>query len=168
MKHLHGRASSVVRAPVSTCFSLLEAFDRYPDWCGEFVRRVSVVERDGDRRPVRCHVGVHVEQSPFGTDFEFDVAARLDPPHAVHLARIPDAPTDAERFSLDWSLVEAGEVDGVGGTRITLEFAATVPFLPSLLPLPGVGDMVAGALLAAASRELGSSAVPAARAPSSG
>jgi hypothetical protein len=164
MKHLHGHASSVVRAPVSTCFSVLAAVDGYPGWCGEFIRRVSEVERDGNRRPLRAHVVVHVEQSPFAKDFEFDVAVALDAPRAVHLARTPEAPSDVELFSFDWSLFEASRMNG---TQITLEFAAAVPFLPSLLPLPGVADMVARTLLDAATRELGSSAVPLARAPSS-
>jgi len=162
MKQLDGHADAVVRAPVATCFSVLAAVERYPDWSGEFIRAVTVLDRDPGGLPVRAHVVVHVAQSPFGKTFEFDSAIRLEPPRAVHLSRLPSRPSDSDRFSLTWTLQTEGH-----GTRVALRFAASVSFLPGLLPLPGVGDLVARTLLDAAVRELGGSSAPARGAPSS-
>lgn len=162
MKHLDGRAEAVVSTAVATCFSVLAAVERYPDWSGEFIRAVTVLDRDHNGLPVRAHAVVHVAQSPFGKTFEFDAAIRSEPPRAVHLSRLPSGPSDSDRFSLTWSL--RTEVDG---TRIALGFAASVSFLPGLLPLPGVGDLIARTLLDAAVRELGGSSAPVSGAPSS-
>lgn len=79
----------------------------------------------------------------------------------MHLRKLPNAPSDRDRFSLSWSLSDAER------TRIGLEFSADVSFLPSLLPMPGVGDLIARAVLGAATRELGRSRSPGARASSS-
>lgn len=163
MKHLEGHASAVVKARPATCFGLLSAVEGYPNWSGEFIRDVVSVERDGEGRASRAHVRVHVAQSPFAKDYEFDVDIRTDPTHAVHLSRVASNSSDRERLSLSWSLVE-GQVDGqVGGhvTRIELELSASVSFLPEFLPLPGVGDLVAGTLLGLATDELGGSTAPA-------
>ena len=163
MKHLDGRAAAVVGAPLGTCFSLVAAIERYPGWCGEYVREVTDIERDDDGRAQRAHVRVHVAQSPFAKNYEFDAAVRIDPPRGVQLSRVPSGPSDLERLSLSWSLVE-GE-----GTRIVgLEFFATVSFLPRLVPLPGVGDLIARTLLDSAVHALGGSVAPAGRARSSG
>jgi hypothetical protein len=148
MKHLGGRASSVVRAPLATCYAALAAVDRYPTW-SDFIREVVDVERDYDGRPLRAHVIVHVAQSPFGKTFEFDATIRAEPRRAIHVTRLPSDPSDADRFSLSWSLAEGR------GTRIGLDFSASVSFLPSLVPLPGVGDLVASTLLDEAVAELG-------------
>ncbi len=160
MKHLDGRATSFVSAPLATCFAALAAVDRYPSW-SHFVREVVDVGRDDDGRSVRAHVVVHVAQSPFGKRFEFDVAIRTEPQRAIHVRRLPSTPADADRFSLSWSLVEDR------GTLIRLDFSASVSFLPSLVPLPGVGDLIAGTLLDEAVAELDGALAPAARAQSS-
>jgi hypothetical protein len=162
MKHLDGRADAVVIAPTATCFSVLAAVERYSDWSGEFIRAVTVLDRDAGGLPVRAHVVVHVAQSPFGKTFEFDAVIRSEPLRAVHLSRLPSGPSDSDQLSLSWSLLTEDH-----GTRIALEFAAAVSFLPGLLPLPGVGDLIARTLLDAAARELGGSSAPAHGAPSS-
>lgn len=162
MKQLDGRASAVVSAPLGACFSLLAAIERYPSWCGAFVREVNDIERDDGGRPRRAHVRVHVAQSPFAKDYEFDAGVRIEPLRAVQLSRLPCGPGDLERLVLTWSLIDAH------GTRIGLEFSAGVSFLPRLVPLPGVGDLIADTLLEAAARALGGPVTPAARAPSSG
>lgn len=162
MKRLDGRASAAVSAPLGACFSLLAGIERYPSWCGEFIRQVTDIERDRDGLPRRAHVCVHVAQSPFAKDHEFDAAIRIDPPGGVQLSRLPSGTSDLERLTLSWSLVEGD------GTRIRLGFSAGVSFLPRLVPLPGVGDLIARTLLDSAVRALGGSVAPAGRAPSSG
>jgi len=100
MKRLDGRADAVVVAPMATCLSVLAAVERYPSWSGEFIRAVTVLERDPAGLPVRPHVVVHVAQSPFGKTFEFDAAIYSEPPRAVHLNRLPSRSSDADRLSL--------------------------------------------------------------------
>jgi Polyketide cyclase / dehydrase and lipid transport len=156
MKHLDGRASSVVSAPLVTCFAVLAAVDRYPSW-SEFVREVVAVEHDDHGRPSRAHVVVEVPRSPFGKRFEFDVAIRTAPLRSVHVTRLPNTPVDADQLSLSWSLFEDR------GTRVVLEFSASASFLPGLVPLPGVGDLIAGTLLKDAAPRLGAAIAPAGR-----
>jgi len=153
MKQLDGRADAVVSPPPATCFSVLGAVERYPDWGGEFIRSVTVLGRDARGLPTRAHVVVHVAQSPFAKTFEFDVAIRAEPHAAVTLSRLPSGPSDADRVSLSWSPHTEDR-----GTRIGLVFAAAVSFLPAALPLPGVGDLIARTLLDTAVRGLGGSA----------
>ena len=162
MKRIDGRASAVVGAPLGACFWLLAGIERYPSWCGEFVREVTDIERDRDGRPQRAHVRVHVAQSPFAKDYEFDAAIRIDPSRGVQLSRLPSGTSDVERLPLSWSLLDRD------GTRIGLEFSAGVSFLPRLIPLPGVGDLIARTLVDCAVRALGGSVAPAGRAASSG
>ena len=114
MKRIDGRASGVVGAPLGACFSLLAGIERYPSWCGEFVREVTDIERDRDGRPQRAHVRVHVAQSPFAKDYEFDAAIRIEPPRGVQLSRLPSGTSDVERLLLSWSLLDRD------GTRIGL------------------------------------------------
>jgi uncharacterized membrane protein len=152
MKHLDGRASGVVHAPLATCFAVLEAVEHYPAWSGEFIREVDVLARDDAGRPQRAHVVVHIAHSPVGKEFEFDAEVTTTASHTIALTRVPGTAADPGRFSLLWSLREGD------GTRIELALSAQVSFLPRFLPLPGVGDKVAGTLLSAAVRELGGSA----------
>ena len=90
--------------------------------------------------------------APSGKEFEFDAEVAATAPHTIALTRISVTPADPDRFSLLWSLREGS------GTWIELAFSAQVSFLPRFLPLPGIGDKVAGTLLGAAVRELGGSA----------
>ena len=166
MKRLEGRAETVVRAPMATCFSVLATVERYPSWCGELIPEVTVLDRDCDGRARRARVVVYVAQSPFGKRFEFDAAIRSQPARAVHLSRIPSAPSDSDRFSLSWTLKESlnesldGSLKEDQGTRLGLEFAAVVSFLPGVLPLPGVGDLIARTLIDAAAHHLDGSRAP--------
>jgi hypothetical protein len=67
------------------------------------------------------------------------------------VTKVPDGPSDRTRLALTWHLYPDA------ATRIELEFRAAASFLPSLLPLFGVGDLIAGTLLQAAARELAGS-----------
>jgi ribosome-associated toxin RatA of RatAB toxin-antitoxin module len=149
VKHIDGHASSLVAAPVEDCFALLAAVHRYPSWNVDLVREVDVLEWAGEDRPARAWARIHVAQSPFGKNFELVVAVRTEPSSAVYLTRLPNEPSDPEQLTLSWRL----EQDA--GTRIALEFHATVSFLPRFLPQFGVGDLIADTLLDAAVRALG-------------
>lgn len=148
MKQINGRASSVVAAPVENCFALLEAVHRYPTWNGDLVREVEVLEWDADGRPAGARAMIHVAQSPFAKNFELVVAVSAEPMTAVYLTRLPNAPSDPEQLVISWRLHPDA------GTRIELEFHATVSFLPRVVPLFGVGDLIADTLIDAAARTL--------------
>jgi Polyketide cyclase / dehydrase and lipid transport len=170
MKQINGHASSVVAAPVESCFALLEAVHSYPTWNGELVREVEVLEWAGEGHPARARAMLHVAQSPFGKDFELVVAVRTEPPRAVYLTRLRNEPSDPEQLTLAWRLEPAtgarergadtpeqrdtGVREPGSATRIELEFHATVSFLPRFLPHFGVGDAIADTLLDAAVRAL--------------
>ncbi len=147
MKELHGRAAAVVPVAVDDCFALLQAVDRYPTWF-DYVRKVEVLESETDGRPVKARAKVHVAQSPFGRDFELVVGVRSQRPSEVQLIRLQDGSTGCDRLELTWRL------RGQGETRIELELAATVSFLPRFLPLGEVGDLVAEAVVEAAASAL--------------
>jgi ribosome-associated toxin RatA of RatAB toxin-antitoxin module len=148
VKEITGHASAVVAAPVEECFALLEAVDRYPTWNRDLVREVDVLQQTTDGRPATARARIHVAQSPFGKNFEFVVAVHSEPMTAVQLTRLPSSPSDREGLSIGWRMRPEA------GTEIALEFRATTSLLPSLLPLFGVGDMIAGTLLGAATRVL--------------
>ena len=63
MKSIDGHARSLVRATPAQCFPLLAAVDRYPEWNGELVREVTVLERDETGRPSTARLSIHVAQS---------------------------------------------------------------------------------------------------------
>jgi hypothetical protein len=150
MKQISGRASSVVAAPVENCFALLEAVHRYPVWNGDLVREVKVLESDADGRPARAWARIHVAQNRFAKNFELVVAVRAEPMRAVCLTRLPNESSDPEQLVISWRLHRDAR------TRIGLEFHATVSFLPSVVPLFGVGDLIADTLMDAAARALNS------------
>ena len=133
-----------------------------PSWCGEFIREVTDIERDRDGLPRRAHVRVHVAQSLFREGPRVRRGDSDRPTGWGALSRLPSGTSDLERLTLSWSLVEGD------GTWIRLGFSAGVSFLPRLVPLPGVGDLIARTLLDSAVHALGGSVAPAGRAPSSG
>ncbi len=146
MKEIRGAASAEVAAPAARSYELLAAAERYREWNGELVRELDVLDRD----PLRVRAVIYVRQSPFAKTFELRVAVRTEPPHAVHIVRIPNEPTDPEALELTWRVAAAA-----GGSRITLQFAAVVSFVPGFVPLGGVGNLIADTLLSSAVRALG-------------
>ncbi len=109
----------------ATCFSVLAAVERYPDWSGESIRAVTVLDRDPNGLPVRAHAVVHVAQSPFGKTFELDAAIRSEPPRAVHVSR----PSTSSRST------RAASSSELSGVR---------PAIPSIICLRADDRAVAG------------------------
>ena len=89
-------------------------------------------------------VELHVPQSPFGTDFEFVVAVEADRPGAMQFTKLPAGPSDQDRLEISWRMRENG------ATEIEFEFDAAVSFVPGYLPVGGAGDVIAEAILGAA------------------
>ena len=145
MKQLQGSASAEIELPAEDCFALLASIDRYPVWF-EVVRAVEILEREPDGRARLVRVELHVPRSPFGTDFELVVVVEAQRPEAMQLTKLPDGPADADRLELTWRLSENGS------TQIEFEFDAAVSFVPGYLPVGGAGDVIAEAILDAATR----------------
>ncbi len=140
MKELQGRATAEVAVPVEDCFALIAAIDRYPTWF-DVVREAEILERDPEGNPLTARVELHIPQSPFGKDFVLVVAVRTEPPFAVQVTKLPDDSDDVDRVELSWRMREGNS------THIEFEFDAAVSFLPGLLPLGGIGDVVAKVIL---------------------
>lgn len=156
MKEVSGLASAIVAAPARRCFELLEDVERYPSWIGEYVRTVEVLERNRRGRPVRAVGSVHVEESPFGKDFEVLIEIQTEAARTLRMTRIPIDPGDTNQLVAEWRLKAGAK------TTIAFEFAARISFLPALLPLGDAGDAIAAAVLEAAASALGADLSPSA------
>jgi ribosome-associated toxin RatA of RatAB toxin-antitoxin module len=143
MKPLRGIATAVVPATADQCFSLLAAVDGYPRWYPEVVRDVQVIVTAKDGRPSRAHTTLHVGYGPLAKDFPLVLAIALDRPRTVRLTRLPNEPGDDEQFEVIWRLEDRG------GTQIELELDARLD-VPRLLPIGGIGDVMADGFVHAA------------------
>jgi ribosome-associated toxin RatA of RatAB toxin-antitoxin module len=147
VKELQGSASTQVELPAEHCFALLVSIDHYPAWFG-IVRHAEILEREPDGCPRLARVELHVPQSPFGTDFSFTVAVETDRPTEMWVTKLPDGPADRDRLELTLRMREDRS------TEIEFEFEAAVSFVPSYLPVGGAGDLIAEAILDAATAAL--------------
>jgi hypothetical protein len=149
MKELTGSASATTAASPADTIALLEAIDGYPSWAPELVKAAEVLERDSAGHPSRARTKLHVERGPLTRDFNLLFAVTVDPAGTIKLNRIPHETSDKERFDVTW------RVAGGQSTRIELQLAANLD-VPRFVPLGGVGDSMAGDLVNAATRALGS------------
>jgi ribosome-associated toxin RatA of RatAB toxin-antitoxin module len=147
MKELHGTASAAVGVPGDRCFALLADVEGYPRWYPDVVRDVQVLERDGPGQPTKVRTTLHVAQGRLARDFTLTMAVTAQRPSLVKLTRVPNEPSDEERFEVAWHLDSSAE------TRIRLELDANLS-VPRLLPLGGIGDSIAHGFVAAAARAL--------------
>jgi hypothetical protein len=150
MKELTGSASATTVASTDEAMALLEAIDGYPSWSPEVVKEAEVLERDGAGHATRARAKLHVERGPLTRDFDLLLDVEVDPGGTVALSRVPREGGDNERFDVSWRVSGAGQ-----GTRIALELVANLD-VPRFIPLGGVGDSMAGDLVNAAKRALGS------------
>lgn len=153
MKQLRGTATAVVPATVEQCFSLLAAVDGYPRWYPDVVRVAEVVETGEDGHPSRAQATLHVAYGPLAKDFPLVLAIALDRPRTVRLTRLPNEPGDDEQFEVIWRLEDGG------ATRIDLELDARLD-VPRLLPIGGIGDVMADGFVHAAVEALGTFRAP--------
>ena len=149
MKELTGSASATTAASLADAIALLEAIDGYPSWAPELVKEAEVLERDGAGHPSRARTKLHVERGPLTRDFNLLFAVTVDSSGTIKLNRIPHETSDRERFDVTW------RVAGGQSTRIELQLGANLD-VPRFVPLGGVGDSMAGDLVNAAKRALGS------------
>jgi ribosome-associated toxin RatA of RatAB toxin-antitoxin module len=143
LKQLQGSASAEIELPAEDCFALLASIDRYPGWF-EVIRAAEVLKRKRNGFPSLVRVELHIPQSPFGTDYELLVAIDAEPPDAVQFRKLPAGPGDEDRLEIIWRMRENGS------TEIEFEFDAAVSFVPGYLPVGGAGNVIAEAILDAA------------------
>jgi ribosome-associated toxin RatA of RatAB toxin-antitoxin module len=148
VKELRGSAMSPVAATPEQCLALLADVERYPSWYPEVVRRAQVVERRPDGVPARAQTTLHVAQGPFVRDFDLLLAVDTAA-DAVSLTRIPHDPNDAEQFAVRWQMHQSGD-----GVVLHLQLEANLS-VPRLVPLGGIGNVIAGGFVGAAARALG-------------
>jgi Polyketide cyclase / dehydrase and lipid transport len=147
VKRLEGTAAVEVASPAAECVALLAAVERYPAWYPEVVRRVEVTEHDPMGRPSRARATLHVSYGPLVRDFELLLAIAFEPAGTITLSRVPDEPSDPERFEVTWRVGDGGR------TRIELRLDANLS-IPRLLPVGGIGDGLAQGFVDAAARAL--------------
>jgi hypothetical protein len=147
VKELTGSAESTVEASPEACFELVAGIEGYPGWNGEVIREVELLEADSDGRPTRVRTTVHVAAGPITRDFHLVMDVQYDDHDAVCLSRMPNAPSDPEKFEVVW------RVAAEPPTRVAIELNATLE-VPRFAPLGGVGDRIAQGFVDAARREL--------------
>jgi hypothetical protein len=148
VKELQGAATTRVSASVAESLELLNAVERYPAWYPDVVRRVEVLERRGDGTASRARTTLHVSQGPFTRDIDLVLSVETDLTGIVQLTRIPHDDRDRELFSVTWRVAQAQR-----GTKIDLELEAQLS-VPRLVPLGGIGGVVARGFVDAAARAL--------------
>jgi hypothetical protein len=150
VKQLQGTAATQVAAPAAECVALLAAVDRYPTWYPEVVRRVEVVERDGDGKVAKARALLHVVYGPLVKDFNLLLQIGVADPATVILTRLANERSDPERFEVRWHVSDGAQ------RRIELRLDANLS-VPRLLPVGGIGDGLAHGFVAAAAKALGAS-----------
>lgn len=147
MKELQGAAAVEVAASPAECVALLQAVDRYPTWYSEVVKRVEVIERDGNGRPSKANAMLHVVHGPLTRDFNLQLEVVNEPPATVKLVRLSHGAADHERFDVTWRVTESTR------TRINLHLNANLS-VPRFVPVGGIGDGLAQGFVGAAARAL--------------
>jgi hypothetical protein len=148
MKELSGRAAESAATGKQRTVEFLADVAAYPQWYPDVVRAVDVLERGADGQAERVRATLHAAVGPISRDLDL-VLAVSRAADEVKLSRVPNAPSDRERFDVTWHVSPA---DG-GGSRIALALDAALD-VPRLVPLGGVGDSLAGGFVAAAVRAL--------------
>lgn len=143
MKELTGSATATTEASQGRCLGLLADVERYPDWHPAVVKQVEVLERDDQGQATKARTKLHVQQGAISRDFNPVMDVAVDPPGSVKLTRVPNEPSDAEKFEVAWRL------NGDQPTQIRLDLAANLD-VPRLLPLGSMGDSLAHGFVNAA------------------
>jgi ribosome-associated toxin RatA of RatAB toxin-antitoxin module len=147
VKALGGAAGAEVKAPAERAYAVLADVERYREWYPDVIRKVAVLERDGDGAVTLADVTLSAPGLPIG-DLETRMRVERYPSHSVSLVRVPNERGDEEQFSVVWT-IGAGEA----GTHIAVRLDAVLP-VPRLVPLGGLGDRMASGFARAAGRAI--------------
>ena len=150
MKDLQASASATVSAAAEACTALLAGVEHYPRWYPELIREAEVLERSGDGTAVRTRATVRIALGPVVHDLELMLAVAVEPGRRVTLTRVPDHPSDAERFEVHWKVATGPQ------TLLEVQLSAQVD-VPRFLPVGALGGSFAQRFVDAASRALAGS-----------
>ncbi|MCL2418348.1 MAG: SRPBCC family protein [Conexibacteraceae bacterium] len=145
MKELTATATGVTPTAIERCYAHLLDVERYPDWYPDGVKRVEVLERDGDGVPTRVDAVLAAVAGPLRKQFDVRLAIEPERPTRIALARVADDRGDHELLTITWVLRDLGEQ----GTEITDELGARLD-VPLFLPIDPVAREVANGFLQAA------------------
>lgn len=150
MKKLRGSASAAVPASADECLALLLDIELYPSWYPEVIRRTEIVGPASRQAPVVARATVHLGVGPVRRDFALVLELRSEARNVVRLTRVRDDARDPEELSLTWRIADppAGPPTG-----LAVELSAHLD-VPRLLPVQGLGDVVAQGFVSAAARAL--------------
>src|SRR5438874_1745403 len=105
-----------------------------------------VVEREVGGEAKKVKAKLRVARGPMTRDLDLVLEIERAPPGELRLTRLPNEPTDEERFAVVWKVRERRDA-----TSIELELNARLS-VPRLVPLGGLGDSLAEGFVAAAVR----------------
>ncbi len=148
MKQLRGHSHASVNATPERCAEFLADVERYPAWYPAVVHRVEVLGRDGEGRPSTVRAVLAASFGRLAHEFELSLAVEIRPPEVVKLVRLPEEPTDPERFTVTW------RITGGPQTSVAVDLEANLA-VPRMLPVAGIGDQLARGFVAAAAAALG-------------
>lgn len=150
MKEFRGEAGTGVDASAGQCLTLLLDIEGYPSWYPEVIRRAEVVRPASDDAPPLAQTTVHLGVGPVRRDFELLLALTSEDGPLVRLTRVGHHAADPEELSLTWRIEDHLPPSG---TRLTVAVSARLE-VPRLLPLQGLGDVVAKGFVSAAAQAL--------------
>ena len=150
MKELRGIASARVAASADECLALLLDIERYPDWYPEVIRQVEIVSAATHEAPAVAQTTVHLGVGPVRRDFRLLMEISSEAGQIVRLTRARRQADDPEELSVTWR-IEGGSRPGE--TDLAVELSARLD-APRLLPLTGLGDVVAHGFVSAAAGAL--------------
>jgi ribosome-associated toxin RatA of RatAB toxin-antitoxin module len=145
MRELTSSATAVAHQPIERCFTHLADIERYPDWYPQTVKRLTVVERDGEGRAQKVDAQLAVAAGPISKTFNVRMQLTTLRPSLVSLERVADDRGDHEALTIKWKLAAAGSDE----TEIQLEMTAYLD-VPRFLPIGQITDEVAHGFVGAA------------------
>ncbi len=150
MRELKATANGVVKRPIERCFTQLADVERYPEWYPETVKRVTVLERDSQGRPLTVNTVLEATLGPVHRGFDLRLQLNTLRPTLVSLERVPDDRGDHEFLGIAWKLAAAGESE----TELQLDMTAFLD-VPRFFPVGQIADEIANGFMRAAVSWLG-------------
>lgn len=145
MKELTASATGSSDKPIEHCYAHLLDVEHYPQWYPDGVKRVEVLERDGEGVPTKVDAVLAAVAGPLRKEFNVRLAVEPERPTLIALARVADDRGDHEMLTITWLLRDLGEQ----GTELNIELGARLD-VPLFLPIDPVAREVANGFLQAA------------------
>ncbi|MGC9221818.1 MAG: SRPBCC family protein [Solirubrobacteraceae bacterium] len=145
MKAVSATATGTAATSIDTCYMLLSDVEHYPQWYPDGVRRVEVLERDGDGTAMRVDAVLNAIAGPLRRQFEVRLDVERIRPTKIGLVRVADDRGDHEALTIIWLLRQLNAAE----TEVTVEMVAYLD-VPIFLPIDPIAREVANGFLQAA------------------